>query len=50
MVVGAGTGYSTAILALIAGSVVAVEEDADLAATAKVRLKDLAASSSPSGS
>ena len=41
MVVGAGTGYSAAILAMIAGSVVAVEEDSGLAAIAKSRLRDV---------
>jgi protein-L-isoaspartate(D-aspartate) O-methyltransferase len=42
MLVGAGTGYSATILALIAGSVIAVEEDADLAASAEARLKNTA--------
>ncbi len=35
MVVGCGTGYSAAILSRLAGSVVAVEEDAALAAIAR---------------
>lgn len=38
---GCGTGYSTAILSRIAGTVVAVEEDAELAARATELLKEL---------
>jgi protein-L-isoaspartate(D-aspartate) O-methyltransferase len=38
LVIGAGTGYSAAVLARLAGSVVALEEDADLAAAAKQAL------------
>ena len=38
LVVGAGTGYSAALLARLAGSVVALEEDADLAAFARKAL------------
>lgn len=41
--VATGLGYSAAILGRIAGSVVAVEEDADLAAAAKTALADLGA-------
>lgn len=40
--VGAGCGYSTAILAAIAGSVVALESDAALAGAARDRLAQLA--------
>ena len=36
--VGCGTGYSSAVLARLAGSVVALEEDAELAAQAKEAL------------
>jgi protein-L-isoaspartate(D-aspartate) O-methyltransferase len=39
LVIGAGTGYSAALLARLAGSVVALEEDADLAAAAKQALE-----------
>jgi protein-L-isoaspartate(D-aspartate) O-methyltransferase len=39
LVIGAGTGYAAALLARLAGSVVAVEEDADLAAAAKRALE-----------
>jgi len=35
LIVGAGTGYSAAVIARLAGSVVALEEDAALAATAR---------------
>ena len=42
MHVGCGSGYSAAILAQLAGSVVAVEEDAALAATAEHTLRELA--------
>jgi protein-L-isoaspartate(D-aspartate) O-methyltransferase len=35
LVIGAGTGYPAAVLARLCGSVVAVEEDPELAATAK---------------
>lgn len=38
LLIGAGTGYSAAILAQLAASVVAVEEDAGLAATARANL------------
>ena len=37
LVVGAGTGYATALLGRLAGRVVAVEEDADLAAQARAQ-------------
>jgi protein-L-isoaspartate(D-aspartate) O-methyltransferase len=36
--VGCGTGYSSAVLGKLAGSVIALEEDADLAAAAKAAL------------
>jgi protein-L-isoaspartate(D-aspartate) O-methyltransferase len=36
--IGCGTGYVSALLSLLAGSVVAVEEDEDLAAAAKANL------------
>ena len=39
LVIGAGTGYSAALLARLAGSVVALEEDAALAAAAGTALK-----------
>ncbi|MGB3502441.1 MAG: protein-L-isoaspartate O-methyltransferase [Mesorhizobium sp.] len=39
--VGAGTGYSSAVLSKIAGAVVALEEDADLAARAQAILSNL---------
>ena len=39
--VGAGTGYSAAILSLIAGSVIALESDATLADEATARLAEL---------
>ena len=38
LVVGTGTGYSAAVLAQLAGSVVALEEDAGLAETARTAL------------
>lgn len=38
LVIGAGTGYAAAVLAKLAGSVVAVEEDAGLLAAAKAAL------------
>jgi protein-L-isoaspartate(D-aspartate) O-methyltransferase len=38
LIVGAGLGYSAAVVARMAGPVVAVEEDADLAAGAEARL------------
>ena len=38
LVVGAATGYSAAVMAHLAGSVVAVEEDAELAAAAEAAL------------
>lgn len=41
MIVGCGTGYSAAILSHLVGSVVAVEEDENLAATARQKLADL---------
>lgn len=41
MVVGCGSGFSAAILSRLAGSVVALEEDAGLAATARARLASL---------
>ncbi len=41
--VGCGLGYSTALLASLAGTVVATEEDADLAAKANDTLNDLGA-------
>jgi len=40
--VGCGTGYSSALLARLAGSVVALEEDKDLAAFARRVLRELA--------
>jgi protein-L-isoaspartate(D-aspartate) O-methyltransferase len=42
LVIGAATGYAAAVLAKLVGSVVAVEDDADLMATAKTALKDTA--------
>lgn len=39
--VGAGSGYSTAVLALLAGHVVAIERHAELAELARARLKRL---------
>jgi protein-L-isoaspartate(D-aspartate) O-methyltransferase len=42
LLIGAGTGYSTAILAGLAASVTAVESDADLAETARANLAALA--------
>jgi protein-L-isoaspartate(D-aspartate) O-methyltransferase len=39
--IGCGTGYGAAVLARLAGSVVAVEEDAALAAQARARLAEL---------
>jgi protein-L-isoaspartate(D-aspartate) O-methyltransferase len=41
--VGCATGYSSAVLARLAGSVVALEEDADLASQAKSALADVGA-------
>lgn len=41
LLIGAGTGYSTAVLARMASSVVAVESDPDLAASASKILADL---------
>ena len=41
--VGCGTGYSAAVLARLAGSVVALEEDGDLARTAAETLMDFGA-------
>ena len=38
--IGCGTGYVSALLSLLAGSVVAVEEDEALAAAAKANLSD----------
>lgn len=38
--IGCGTGYVSALLSLLAGSVVAVEEDEELAAAAKANLSD----------
>ena len=43
MAVGCGTGYSAAILAQLSASVVAVEEEAELAAIARTRLAGLGA-------
>ena len=43
MVVGSGSGCSAAVLAELAGSVVALEEDAGLAAMARERLMELGA-------
>jgi len=43
MVVGCGTGYSTAVLARLAGSVVALEEDDALAERARLALSALGA-------
>ena len=40
LVIGGGTGYSAAVLARLVRSVVALEEDAELAAFAKEALKD----------
>jgi len=42
LVIGAATGYAAAILVRLVGSVVAVEEDAVLVASAKAALKDTA--------
>jgi protein-L-isoaspartate(D-aspartate) O-methyltransferase len=39
--VGAGSGYSTAVLALLAGHIVAIERHAELAALARARLQRL---------
>lgn len=39
--IGCATGYGTAIIARLAGSAVAVEEDAELAASARARLAEL---------
>jgi protein-L-isoaspartate(D-aspartate) O-methyltransferase len=39
MVIGSATGYAAAVLARLVASVVAVEEDADLAAAARVALR-----------
>jgi len=44
LVIGAGTGYSAAILADLAGSVTAVESDSSLADTARANLAALAVS------
>lgn len=44
LVVGAGTGYSAAILSLLTGSVTALESDADLLAAARPRLSGKALS------
>ncbi|WP_153768865.1 protein-L-isoaspartate O-methyltransferase [Labrenzia sp. CE80] len=41
LVIGAGSGYSAAVLSRLAASVVAVEEDADLSASASEMLVDL---------
>lgn len=41
LVVGAGTGYSAAVIAMLASSVVALECSADLAVQAKANLADL---------
>ncbi len=41
LVVGAGTGYSAAVISMLAASVVALEENADLANTATELLVDL---------
>ncbi|MDQ3561284.1 MAG: protein-L-isoaspartate O-methyltransferase [Pseudomonadota bacterium] len=41
MVIGCGTGYSAAIMARLAGTVIAVEEDEALAAFADARLREL---------
>ncbi|MDB5392660.1 MAG: pcm [Rhodospirillales bacterium] len=41
LVIGAGTGYSTALIAGLAASVTAVESDAELAETARVNLAAL---------
>jgi protein-L-isoaspartate(D-aspartate) O-methyltransferase len=40
LVIGAGTGYAAAVLARLVGSVVALEEDSALAATARDTLAD----------
>lgn len=40
LVVGAATGYSAALLSLLAGSVVALECDAELAGTARANLRE----------
>jgi protein-L-isoaspartate(D-aspartate) O-methyltransferase len=42
LIIGAGTGYSAAVIARLAGEVVAVEQDPDLAATARANLADVA--------
>lgn len=42
LIIGAASGYAAAIVAGLAGSVVALESDADLVATAKAQLKGLA--------
>jgi protein-L-isoaspartate(D-aspartate) O-methyltransferase len=42
LIIGAGTGYSAAILSRLAGSVVALESDPDLAAQARENCADLA--------
>jgi len=39
--IGSGTGYGAAVLARLAGSVVAVEQDPELAAQARARLQEL---------
>lgn len=41
--VGCGTGYSSAVLALLAGKVIALEEDAELAARAEANLPSVGA-------
>jgi protein-L-isoaspartate(D-aspartate) O-methyltransferase len=43
MVIGCGTGYSAAILSRLAGSVIAVEDDAALAALAREKLQAVSA-------
>lgn len=42
LLVGSGPGYSAAVLARLAGTVVALESDAELAANARAALKDAA--------
>lgn len=42
LIVGAASGYSAAVVAGLAGTVVALESDVDLVATAKAQLKGLA--------